>query len=775
MMLGKRILAGSVLAVLCCGLHASEAPLFDRPLVQKVNWNCRSLIAADMNGDGLEDLVLVNNDEAKIDLLLQKPEGEAVRSVTRKVQRNRWEPILENAPFQRESIVTGDSMYAVTAADIDADGLTDLIYTSKQHPLGILYQGKDGGFDEPVHYDGFEPVPWTTALRVVDLQGDGQRELLLIAKRKLIIFPLREGERSLPDPKSYPLAGDVPYGLDLADINGDGRLDIFYELGNEERPFRVRLQDASGGFSRSYAFDLKLGPDVVQFVREDEQGHPVLAYLQSKTGLLETFTVRSAEAGKESGALQRQPLVYSSRSSGDEAVHYAFGDFDADGLEDVVAADASSPEIRWFRATEDGFGGMQDYPALAHISQLAAGRIDDAGAVLVILSERDRALAMSRYEQGRFSFPGTIALEGDPLATTFADMDGDGIDELLVTVKDGSDYFLRVLRFDGEKGTFAPWRSVPFDSMRRSPWYLLARDLDGDNCSEVLVLVRRESARMLRNVGGDTLLEPVDIEASVRGALLDVLQPEQVAIFDVLGDQNPEILVASTGYVRALGFSETGELVTRDQFNTRNSEDKVRAPAAFDIDRDDELEVVLYDPGSRGFQILERDQDGVYRYDRLMEAGTIEARNLRLRLRQDSFVLTGNSRFWDVPVSRAGWELDMLRHYETDLENVRYSLFLVANFLEEKPPYFIMVDGEKHLLELLAYTPEAGWKSVMHFVVFDENMHFRGQRGAPQEPKEVVVADLNADGLRDMALLVHDRVLVYPQFQREAADASGEQ
>jgi hypothetical protein len=31
------------------------------------------------------------------------------------------------------------------------------------------------------------------------------------------------------------------------------------------------------------------------------------------------------------------------------------------------------------------------------------------------------------------------------------------------------------------------------------------------------------------------------------------------------------------------------------------------------------------------------------------------------------------------------------------------------------------------------------------------------------EPREVVVADVTGDGKKDLLLLVHDRVLIYPQ------------
>jgi len=46
--------------------------------------------------------------------------------------------------------------------------------------------------------------------------------------------------------------------------------------------------------------------------------------------------------------------------------------------------------------------------------------------------------------------------------------------------------------------------------------------------------------------------------------------------------------------------------------------------------------------------------------------------------------------------------------------------------------------------------------------VFEERA-FRGRRADFAEPREAVVADVTGDGKNDLIILVHDRILVYPQ------------
>jgi hypothetical protein len=46
--------------------------------------------------------------------------------------------------------------------------------------------------------------------------------------------------------------------------------------------------------------------------------------------------------------------------------------------------------------------------------------------------------------------------------------------------------------------------------------------------------------------------------------------------------------------------------------------------------------------------------------------------------------------------------------------------------------------------------------------VFEERS-FRGRRGDQPEPREGLIVDVTGDGKNDLVVIVHDRVLVYPQ------------
>ena len=55
----------------------------------------------------------------------------------------------------------------------------------------------------------------------------------------------------------------------------------------------------------------------------------------------------------------------------------------------------------------------------------------------------------------------------------------------------------------------------------------------------------------------------------------------------------------------------------------------------------------------------------------------------------------------------------------------------------------------------------------MHFEIFEKDLHYRGKKGALFEPREGLVADLNGDQMEDLVFLIHDRLLIYYQFENK--------
>ena len=176
-----------LLAVAAAWSAAPAAVVLGSPEIVKLDWNTRSLVATDLDGDGLTDLAVLNNDRARIDILYQLAEGEPLPAAPVRRTR-RWEPVLENARFRKASVTTGVTMYALAAGDLDGDGDVDLAYTTQRGTLSIRYQADDGQWQGLRKFEVDDPVQWTTTLAVQDLDGDDRVDLVFLLAAELTIY-----------------------------------------------------------------------------------------------------------------------------------------------------------------------------------------------------------------------------------------------------------------------------------------------------------------------------------------------------------------------------------------------------------------------------------------------------------------------------------------------------------------------------------------------------------------------------------------------------------
>ncbi len=749
------------------------------PEAAKLDWNTRALTLCDVDGDGRMDFVVINNDRAKIELLLQKDPHAPAEESKRSVRRNRWEPLLEDARFRRETIVSGDYLYALAAGDLNNDGRIDFASTGNKIPLTVRYQENEGEWSNTWTFEEFEPEQWISTLEIADLNGDNRGDLIVLAKEELLIFYQTEtGE--LEEPKSYRVSDENNFGLQLVDLNRDGLVDLFYALAQSKRSLRLRLQNEGGGFGPEIAIPIESATSSIRAWPLELEDRAGFAYIQSKTRHVELATLQSSPP--ERGHIEAlQPKTYSTGASIDNASLYTMGDFNGDGLADLVLGDSRGARVHLFLQREDGiFSEPIAFPSLASLTSVLAGDFAGEGrAALAVLSAKEGILGLARYSpKGRLEFPEPIPVSGEPIAMTVGDIDQDGRDDIILVSKIKKKYSLSIIPapdYPGNRDQNADQRiaaenleNEPFliDGLNRDPKDLLMKDLNSDGLPDIIVLIPREAARIFLQNEKSLFIE-VSQESAIRKGLLNNLKLSQIGQGDLDGDGSNELLLGSDGFTRSLRLDEDGELEIIDQYNARRSEDAVRGPLVIDMNKDGVNELLFYDEKTKSIQMLEQDEAGVYRFGKSFEVGNIDLLFAQVRklgrIGREHVLIFGSDRFWSIPMDAAGWGMDTIATYETDLKDIRYTGLDIGDLDGDGKPEIIALDGKNHLLEILREEEENNWTSALHFTVFDSNPHYQGRRGANLEPREIVVGDLTGDGRDDFALLIHDRLLFYFQ------------
>ena len=108
------------------------------------------------------------------------------------------------------------------------------------------------------------------------------------------------------------------------------------------------------------------------------------------------------------------------------------------------------------------------------------------------------------------------------------------------------------------------------------------------------------------------------------------------------------------------------------------------------------------------------------------------------------------------------WQFTELDGYETPIKDARLNDVVSGDLNQDKRKDLVFLETAKNYLDLVIFDSNRKLVPANRWQVFEERT-FRSRRGDSQEPREAVVADVTGDGKNDLIIIVHDRILVFPQ------------
>ncbi|QDT63496.1 FG-GAP repeat domain-containing protein [Calycomorphotria hydatis] len=749
---------------------------FDPIEVIKLDHRSANLKPADVDNDGLTDLVLIDNGHSRIDILRQRPEPEKSEPVRKRLVN----AIPATEKYEHVKVPVDREIIGLTTGDFDNDGLTDLAYVAVPDRLTIRYVSDAKTSQLADRWSKTQSLRLPDIpdagliLATGDFNSDKLSDLAVVGKEHTYLVLQGPDGKMLP-PQSILNTSENLSLFQAGDFNGDGRDDFCYtNSGGGERSLALRLQTSDNKIGPEYRFNLKEPRSVTVANIDGKPGDEILT-IDSATGRWSAWQVDTAHEGEKSLTAERTELIRYGFGNQSARVDrdIAFGDVDGDGRTDVIIADPADARMIVFR--QQPTGGLDlgtSFPGLLGVEQVRAGDLDGDGQVeIIVFSEKEHVVALSRYEDGRLTFPKPISLssegsdgEPEPLAIDLCDMTGDGHLELVVNVvrKEGrkSKYQIQWLSLlpDG----WHPLTDAPITlDLSGEPERMMVRDLNGDDIGDFLFFPGRgRPAQVFLRKSDGTGLNEVSMEG---GLGLGATDPGAVTFGISRG--LPFLLAAQGKFARSLTLSDDAQWQVIDQYNAGESAANIAAAIALNLDADDDPEIALIDTGVQKIRFLKK-EGSLYRKFREIETGPIAFISAHIEDLnsdgRDDLVLFNRGRLAVRYSGNSQPILKQLANYETQLERTFFLDSVAGDLNNDGFTDVVLLDGRSHLVEILDYDPNLGARSAIHWQLFEEKS-FRNEEGFDVEPRESAIADVTGDGRNDLILLAHDRVLIYPQ------------
>lgn len=733
-----------------------------RPLeLFKLEARSGNMLAGDLNHDGLSDLALIDNSNSRIDMLLQRKKvpDQKDRSTTTDVNsfKSDWR-------FEHKKFPVDKALAALSLGDFNADGRTDMAYIGLPDRLVIRLQPEKGEWKAGPTFrlPDLQLAQWM--MSAGDLNHDGKDDLAILGKNETFILYQKGGE--LQRPERIMNTSDKLGLLHIGDLDGDGRGDLCY-LANDDsgRSLCARFQTASAKLGPELRFDLDKPRSTTLKDIDGQPGMEILS-IHGQTGRLRIFQVRKAEA--KGGELAGQLIQYGfGQQAGSRERDLAIGDLNADNLQDIVVTDPEASQVLVFQQVAGtGLDQGTGYPCLTGATQVRIGDfLNDKQMDVVFLSPKEKSMGVSRMEAGRMTFPQAIPVEKEPVLCALSDQNGDQSPELFYITRDRSgtktSFLLKALQAV-KKGDQIDWQ--PFGagltlSLKGDPEQIVPFDADRDGIADFLVYQGTERPAMLLKSDGKGGFKEINVEG---GFGLGNLTASSAFIGKL---DEPALLVAQNNFARHLRLNEQNQWRIVDQFSDQESSAKIAGAATINLDGQPGNEIVLVDQGVKKLRVL-RKEDMSYKPWREVDIGPFPFRGSYVAdLNADGLedlLLFGGGKFGVLYANQTDPKLNELATFETNIEDSFLADVVAGDLNHDGRIDLALTETESHHIEILDYSKDLGLRHALAFKLF-ESKGISEREQSQTEPRESLITDVTGDGLDDLVLLSHDRVLVYPQ------------
>ena len=333
----------------------------------------------------------------------------------------------DNLPYESALRVDASAAAGVAAGDIDGDGKIDLVIAEEATSSVVVLANRTQAVGQyAVQPFGFEGGHTPVGVIVADVDGDGRLDVVAAAKADGLVVLRNITAAGGPISFAGPVYLATPHAMAVAaaDLNADGRLDLA-AVDDYDDALVVWLNTGAAGVTAFGPRTEHAAPrDPVQLLVDDANGDgtPDLAVLGRTVGELSIFLNTTAANATTPAFAPRLD-----RATGTKPSNMLLADLDADGDQEIAVLHDS--EALWIYANRNAMPGAPSFEAARVIdlppnlntsdrSLIAAVDLDGQGGLDMMLatqgSEPCAFLTNRSVQPGAYQFDVAEAEIGDP-------------------------------------------------------------------------------------------------------------------------------------------------------------------------------------------------------------------------------------------------------------------------------------------------------------------------------------------------------------------------
>jgi len=334
---------------------------------------------------------------------------------------------------------TGSGPYHIAAADLNHDGITDIVTSNWNDGTVSVLLGQSASTETfAFHFD--YPVELNPAgLVLADVNGDGNLDIVVPnASSSSVSVLLGNGDGTFQPQVSYSV-GLAPNGVTAVDLNHDGKLDLI-AANYLDNSVSVLLGNGDGTFQPQQQYATGTNPHFVVAADFNGDGNPDIAVNNWGSNSVSIFP------GNGDGTLGTRKDLVTGTSPG----QLVAADFNGDGMIDIAVAnhDSNSISVLTNRGSLRFVRG--DYPTYNGPYSLATADLNGDGHPDLVTGEYgdsvnaqpDNFSVLLNSGTGVFLSHADYKVWADSQALALADINNDGALDVILGIGQSEDVFI---------------------------------------------------------------------------------------------------------------------------------------------------------------------------------------------------------------------------------------------------------------------------------------------------------------------------------------------